>query len=132
MDINNFFNKIDQKSGSKAIEQEAKEALERVFTENALRFADTLSRIIKKYIPEFEKRGFKCQEKNGNLPYWSFEVQSPQGKIIKVAIVNGHQNRYEIAFYCQEQRIHAPLQITDTFDTEKTDQELQQLFEKLV
>ena len=132
MDINNFFNKIDQKAYSKAIEQEAKEARERFFTETTLRFADKLSKTIQKYIPEFEKRGFKCQEKNGNLPYWSFEVQSPTGKTIRVAIVNGHQNQYEIAFYSQEQRTHAPLHITDHFDIEKVDLEFQKLFEKLV
>jgi hypothetical protein len=132
MEINDFFNKIDQTTESKAIEEKAKEARERVFTEMTLKFADKLSGLVKNYIPEFEKRGFKCQEKTGNLPYWSFEVQSPQGKTVKVAIVNSHQNQYEIAFYCQEERIHAPIHIRDSFDTHSIDVELQKLFEKLV
>lgn len=132
MDINDFFNRIDQTASSKAMEQEAKEARERVFTEMTLEFADKLSGLVKKYIPEFEKRGFKCQEKTGNLPYWSFEVQSPQGKIVKAAIVNGYQNQYEIAFYCQDERLHAPIHIRDSFDSQGIDLELQKLFEKLV
>ncbi len=132
MEINDFFNKIDQTTESKAIEEKAKEARERVFTEMTLKFADKLAGLIKKYIPEFEKRGFRCQEKTGNLPYWSFEVQSPQGKTVKAAIVNGCQNKYEIAFYSQDERVHAPIHIRDSFDAQGIDLELQKLFEKLV
>jgi hypothetical protein len=66
------------------------------------------------------------------LPYWHFEVSSSNGNTVKVAIVNGHQNEYEIAFYNQDQRVNCPLYISDHFDKEKIVLELQDLFKKLV
>lgn len=131
MDINSFFNQIDDTVRSKEIEQQAKEAEKRVFTQTTMSFANKLSDVVENYTPEFERRGFRCEHSRGNLPYWHYEVTGLQGNLVKVAIVNGYRNDYEIAFYYQGDRINSPLFISDNFDKVKVESELQKLFQKL-
>ena len=132
MSIKNFFNQIDDTARSKEIEQQANEAKDRFFTETTIEYANKIIEVIEVYIPEFEKRGFRCVNKTGNLPYWHFVVTNPKGTNVKIAIVNGHENRYEIAFYHNEQRLNAPIFITNNFDRTMIETELQNLFKKLV
>ena len=126
MDIKDFFNKIDDTAKSKQIEQDAKQAKARVFTETTIAFATQLSELTKPYEIEFEKRGFKCEKREGNLPYWSLEVRNTTtNKKIKLAIVNNHNNEYEFAAYSQEQRTNTGIVISDSFDKASINQELQ-------
>ena len=132
MDVKNFFSQIDDTTRSKETMQKAKEAESRVFTETTLNFAHKLMEVVECYIPEFEKRGYRCENRTGNLPYWSFVVSNTSGARVEVAIVSGYKNDYEIAFYHQDERINASLNISRTFDKLKVETELQHLFKKLV
>lgn len=132
MNVASFFDTVDETLQGNQLEAKAKQAQEREFIKTTKHFATKLSATINQYVIEFEKRGFKCQEQKSNLPYWSFEIKNANGGQVKIAIVNSEQNKYEIAFYENEKRINALIHISDDFNQEKIDTELQKLFKKII
>lgn len=132
MTINDFFKQIDDTTRLKELENEAVQAQKRVFTQTTINFAEKLSKLVQPYITEFEKRGFKCKERTGDFPYWSLEVRKKFETKIQVAIITGHQQPYEIAFYINEERRHAPIHISNEFNKTDIEKELQHLFKQLL
>jgi hypothetical protein len=135
MTLTNFFNQVDDTARSKQIAQQAQEAKARVNTEIAINFANKLSELTEPYEAEFEKRGFKCQKRTGNLPYFSLEISNPKtAKQIKLSINQNQADRdgYQLATYNQDIRTNNNLAISENFEKTAIEQALQDLFKNLV
>lgn len=131
MEINEFFKQIDDTDRSKSIENKAKEAKKRVLIECAINFANKLSETTIPYEKEFEKRGFKCEKRTGNLPYWSLEIKKNDAAL-KIAIVHDRIDDFQIASYWNDTRINNHLSISEVFDKMEIEKELQRLFQHLI
>jgi hypothetical protein len=133
MDITSFFNQLDDTARSKDIAQKASEAKSRIITETAVSFANKLSELTVPYEKEFERRGWKCEKRTGNIPYWSLEVRNTTNqKRVKIAIVNSNAHQYEVATYSNDDRTNNNIFISDSFDKSQIEEAIQHLITYLI
>ena len=126
MNATYFFSKLDEAVEAKKELQQLSEAHKIQQFQEAKVFARKLQQTLAPYLKGFAQRGFSCNEKATNLPFYSLEIQQAHN-CVTLGICAYNQG-YRFFAYCNNVEKRLPIRIGQIYNEDEVQEQLQTLF----